>query len=207
MPGDVTVIDYGTGNLKSILSMLKRLGASSQVASSPSDLKDSKRLIIGGVGAFDDGVLNLRARNLIEPIKEAALDKRVPVLGICLGMQLLAETSEEGVLPGLALVKGRVRKFDFGAGATLRVPHIGWNYVEPSQQSPLMEGLPSEPRFYFVHSYHLELVEAAQALCTTEYGYRFQSGFQARNIAGVQFHPEKSHRFGKCLLRGFLSLA
>lgn len=200
----IGVIDYKMINLGSVLNMLKRVGATDvQVVSGPGDLKGIRKIIMPGVGHFDHAVHNLRRFDLWDALRIKVLEEEVPTLGICLGMQLMAESSEEGVEKGLGFIKGKVRKFSF-QDQPLKVPHIGWNEIQLAKASPLFDS-EGEKRFYFVHSYFMDLENEEEALCKTEYGHSFVSGFEKNNCIGVQFHPEKSHRYGMKLFEHFLT--
>ncbi len=201
----ITIIDYGIGNLGSIQNMLKKLGADSIVASDASAIKGATKLILPGVGAFDAGMSQLNASGLRAALDVAVLERKLPVAGICLGMQMMTEGSEEGQLPGLGWVPARTTRFVPAAGETLKIPHMGWNVVNKVKGSPVLDFLDSESRFYFVHSYHVRCRDREDALLTTQYGsITFDAAFELNNILGFQFHPEKSHRFGMALLKGFL---
>ena len=203
----ITVIDYGMGNLGSIVNMGKKAGGQFQVSGDPAVIARAEKLILPGVGAFDQGMTNLRERGLIPVLNECVLERRVPILGICLGVQLFTCRSEEGQLPGMGWIAGDTIRFKWAAGApALKVPHMGWNSIEPAKPDPLLADLPPEPRFYFVHSYHLCCDDAADVLTWTNYGHRFASAVQHGNVRGTQFHPEKSHKFGLALLKNFIAL-
>ena len=199
----VTIIDYGMGNLGSIANMIKKVGYSSEISSDPEVIKNAERLILPGVGKFDRAMRNLTDLNLTSLLKDMAKGN-TPILGICLGMQLLANSSEEGDLPGLGLISGSVKRFD--AHDELKVPHMGWNLINYSNESSLFEGFDTmgEARFYFVHSYKFVCDKAENILATTNYGDEFTCAVHKENIRGVQFHPEKSHLFGMRLLRNFI---
>ena len=202
----IKIIDYGIGNCGSIENMLHYLGAEAIVIDNPTELKDASAIILPGVGSFDHGV------RLIEPFRPT-LDlcinqKKIPFLGICLGMQLLFEKSDEGSLPGLGWLRGHVKKFCFSnviSSEHLVVPHMGWNEVSPVKDNPLLTPKNSKDRFYFVHSYHVEDVESSDVLALCNYGFDFVCAVQKDNIFGVQFHPEKSHKFGKQLFQNFIT--
>ena len=198
----ITIVDYGTGNLGSIRNMLKKLGFDSRIGGDPASIADAEKLILPGVGAFDAGMESLERSGMIPALNKRVLEDRVPVLGICLGMQLMAKSSAEGRRPGLGWVDAEVLRFRPGPRA-LKIPHMGWNRVQPVRGSPLTDGLPDEPRFYFVHSYHARCLRESDVLLTTLYGEPFHSAFASGNVYGVQFHPEKSHKFGMALLGNF----
>lgn len=200
----ITIVDYGMGNVGSILNMLRRIGAPARLAAGEDDIRSADKLILPGVGAFDPGMRQLNESGLVDALNERVLGDRVPVLGICLGMQLLTRGSTEGSLPGLGWVEGRTLRFSPPEnGERLKVPHMGWNLAEPAAGSLLFRGLESEPRFYFVHSYHVEVDDPAQVAATTHYGLTFPSAVECGHVMGVQFHPEKSHHYGMALLRNF----
>ncbi len=203
----VTIVDYGVGNLASIANMARKAGTNCVVSGDPNVLSTAERLILPGVGAFDRAMAKLEERGLIPVLTERAMERRVPTLGLCLGMQLFGRGSEEGSRPGLGWIAADNRRFQFAAPATtaLKVPHMGWNYIEPAAPAALLERLPPEPRFYFVHSYHLHCDDPSDVMCWTTYGYRFASGIHRGNVWGTQFHPEKSHAFGLALLKNFFS--
>lgn len=202
----IAVIDYGMGNIGSIRNMLSKIGVDVTVISDPDAIAAATRIILPGVGSFDHAMAKLRDMSLIEPLTARVIEDGVPFLGICLGMQLLTSGSDEGDLPGLGWVAGRTRRFDFqDLPTTLPVPHMGWNTVQESQSDHrLLADLPNDARFYFVHSYYVECDSPVDIVATTEYGIRFASVIGRRNIAGVQFHPEKSHRFGMKVLSSFV---
>lgn len=202
----LVVVDAGIGNLGAIPNMLKRIGASATITNERRVIAQADRLILPGVGAFDPAMQTLNDLGIVDALTEKAIVERVPVLGVCLGMQLLFERSEEGSLPGLGWISGRVVKFKLnGADRTLRIPHMGWNWVERANDAALFAGFEETPRFYFAHSYHVDPAEAADVAGWTEYGYRFAASVQHENIGGIQFHPEKSHRFGLKVFENFLA--
>ena len=203
----VIIVDYGVGNLASIANMARKAGTDCIISSDPAMVARADKLILPGVGAFDRGVSNLEQRGLIAALNERAVERRVPTLGLCLGMQLMGRGSEEGGRAGLGWLAADSVRFKFGGGApALKVPHMGWNYIEPAAPAALTSGLPPEPRFYFVHSYYLACDDPSDVMCWTTYGSRFASGIHRGNLWGTQFHPEKSHSFGLALLRNFLAL-
>ena len=202
----ISVVDYGVANLGSILNMLHKAGAQAEAVSTPDAIARAEKLILPGVGAFDHGMAALSERGLAEALKKRVACASVPLLGICLGMQLLGNSSEEGSLAGLGLIDGRCARFRFGDERPLKVPHMGWNVLAPKRASPLFKGLEENARFYFVHSYHLVCADASDVLATAHYGIEFTAVVQRGNVWGVQFHPEKSHRFGMTLLRNFAEM-
>lgn len=200
----ITIVDYGMGNLGSICNMFKRIGTAVEVTSDVDRIAAARKLLLPGVGAFDAAMSRIHERGLREVLDRKALNERIPVLGICLGMQLLTRSSEEGRLPGLGWVNATTRRFP--VNRDLPVPHMGWNLVRPATPSPLTTGLGDESRFYFVHSYYVRMEDETKAILTTTYGVPFHAALQDGNIYGAQFHPEKSHRFGMQLLRNFANL-
>ena len=200
----IAVVDYGVANLGSMLNMLRRLGTQAELASTPEDLARAEKIILPGVGAFDHGMSALRERGLVEPLRKKALEDKVPLLGVCLGMQLLGKGSEEGRLMGMGLLDAYCRRFRFPPESRERVPHMGWSRLSSrSRDNRLLHGLDEQARFYFVHSYHLVCNDDAAVLACAHYGMEFVAVVQAGNVCGAQFHPEKSHRFGMALLRNF----
>lgn len=200
------IIDYGVGNLNSIKNMIKKIGFEAVISSQIYDIDKASKLILPGVGSFEYGMNKLRNSSFFELLEKKVIKEKTPILGVCLGAQLLFETSEEGEnIKGLGWIRGNVRKFEKDHYPNLKIPHMGWNYVKSLKKSKLMNDMPSEPRFYFVHSYHFELTDRSSALMETEYGYPFISAVEKGNVLGVQFHPEKSHKFGKQLYYNFLS--
>jgi len=207
----IAVIDAGLGNIGSLLNMLDHLGIAARAARTPAELANADRLILPGVGAFDHGMARLHASGLLPTLEERVLREHIPVLGICLGMQLLGHSSEEGASAGLGWVPARTIRFDFGPDPKrLRIPHMGWNDVRPAAPGNLLDlgldDLGFGPRFYFVHSYHVVCDHAEDVAGITEHGIRFTAALQRGHIHGVQFHPEKSHRWGKLLLARFAAL-
>ena len=202
----LVVVDAGIGNLGAIPNMLKRVGAAATVTNSPDVIAQADRLILPGVGAFDPAMQTLNELGIVEVLAEKALVERVPVLGVCLGMQLMFSGSEEGQLPGLGWIPGRVVKFKPDLDdRTIRIPHMGWNYVEPVENAVLFAGFDGTPRFYFAHSYHVAPDDPGDVAGWTDYGQRFAASVQRDNIGGIQFHPEKSHRFGLRVFENFLA--
>ena len=200
----IAILDYGVGNLGSVQNMLRRAGLACVITRDPHVVQHASKIILPGVGAFDRAMTQLRASGLIEVLNEKAIVQKVPLLGICLGMQLLTQGSEEGQLPGLGYIPARAYRFPAHLG--LKVPHMGWNRVFKKQNNKLTEDLPSDARFYFVHSYHVLVEHEANSLLRCEYGLEFDAGIVQDNIFGAQFHPEKSHKFGRSLLTAFGAL-
>lgn len=202
---DVVIVDCGLGNVGSIQNMLKRIGAGARPSADPAEIRRAPRLILPGVGSFDAGMERLNKVGLTALLTELAVEARVPILGICLGMQLMARRSEEGAAPGLGWIQADVRRFNFSGNTqkALKVPHMGWNAVAVTRPTPLIDPA-EETRFYFVHSYHVCCDQKLDVLATTTYGTAFTSMFQVDNITGVQFHPEKSHQFGMALFEKWL---
>lgn len=198
----ITIVDYQMGNLGSILNMLKKIGQEAQVTADPALIEKADKLVLPGVGAFDAGMDKLERSGLVPLLNRRVLEDRVPTLGICLGMQLMTRSSEEGTSAGLGWIDAEALRFR-PADTALKVPHMGWNRVMPARPSPLTDELPEEPRFYFVHSFYVRCHDSADVLLTTPFGEPFASAFQRGNVWGVQFHPEKSHKFGMALLRNF----
>lgn len=199
----VSIVDYGLGNLGSVMSMLKRVGASSRLAKTADEIASSDRLILPGIGAFDTGMALLDQADLTPAITAFAATGK-PVLGICLGMQLLLNSSEEGSASGLGLIRGKTVRIPEGDG--VRVPHMGWNLVEAVRPDPLVAELPADSRFYFVHSYRVVPDDDNDVLAITRYGVPFASMIRSENVMGAQYHPEKSHAFGMRVLSNFAAL-
>ncbi len=199
----VAIIDYGLGNLGSIANMLKVIGEKSVITSDKTEIEAADKIILPGVGAFDAGMTRLQEAGLVEILKTQALEVKKPVLGICLGMQLLGRKSEEGSLPGLGLIPFDNLRFRLD-DTKLKVPHMGWDIVTFQQKNPLLEGLSGTQRYYFVHSFHAKCDSKDHVLMTCDYGYEFSAAVVSGNIYGVQFHPEKSHDFGMALLTNFV---
>lgn len=199
----ITIIDYGVGNLASIQNMLKKVGVASIISGKPDDVNRASKLILPGMGAFDNCMEKFQASGLREIIERSVFEEARPVLGICVGLQMYMESSEEGVLPGLGWIKGRTVRFDTAAmNEPHKVPNMGWLEIAGTRSSRLLQGL-DDARFYFAHSYHVSVDNRSDVLIEASYGYKFTCAIERENIVGVQFHPEKSHRFGMTLLKNF----
>jgi imidazole glycerol-phosphate synthase subunit HisH len=202
----IGVLDYGLGNFSSIIRMIEKAGGSAKRISTPKEILKAEKIILPGVGHFDRGMSQIVEGGLLEPLKERVIKQRIPLMGICLGMQLLCNHSDEGVLPGLRFVDANVRKFQALPGQNLKIPHMGWNSIQMTRSNPLIEATSDEQRFYFVHSYYVVPNAPDMVIATATHGVAFCAAFQSNNIFGVQFHPEKSHRFGMVLLKNFVNL-
>ena len=198
----ICIIDYGMGNLGSLVNMFKRIGASAQIVSDPELINRAEKLVLPGVGAFDSAMERINSNPaLINVLNRKVLHDKVPVLGICLGMQLITDSSEEGSMSGLGWIAGSASKFPILNN--LKVPHMGWNVALPNVKSRLTKNLSEEPRYYFVHSYCVQVKNPKHSIMRTHYGIDFDSAIGRDNIFGVQFHPEKSHSFGMQILKNF----
>lgn len=203
----IKVVDYGLGNVRAFLNVYKRLNISADVAKSAIDLKGASKIILPGVGSFDHAMELLQHSGMKEMLTDMVLSNGIPVLGICVGMQILAACSEEGQLEGLRWIGGSVCKLKpNGASELLRLPHMGWNDVEVVGSSKLFSGLETNARFYFLHSYYFKTDSQDSILATSDYGMRFSCAVNSGNIYGVQFHPEKSHQCGTQLLKNFAEM-
>jgi glutamine amidotransferase len=200
----ITIIDYGMGNLGSVVNMLRRVEAECEVTGDPVRIASASRILLPGVGAFDAAMERIDAAGIRQVLDDKALHQRVPVLGICLGMQLLTRGSEEGTRPGLGWIPADTRRLPGDLG--IKIPHMGWNVAERTRPCPLTARLDGETRFYFVHSYSVQTDDPHDTVLRTRYGVDFAAAIQRNNIMGAQFHPEKSHRFGMRLLRNFAEL-
>lgn len=202
----IAILDYGIGNLLSVKNMLDRAGARDVVITSKAeDVQAADKLVLPGVGHFDNGMRKLRASGLYDTLNEKVLEQKAPVIGICLGAQMLTKGSEEGTEPGLGWINAECRRFDQARmNEKLPVPHMGWADVTAKKNSALLTDVPAEPRYYFTHSYHIVCSDPSDELLTAHYGYDFTAAVQHDNIVGTQFHPEKSHKFGMHLLANFV---
>ena len=198
----ISIVNYGIGNIGSLLNMLRYIGVEANVENDPERLLMSKKLILPGVGSFDVAMNKINSiTGMKEILHTKAHKEQVPILGICLGMQLMANQSEEGDLKGLGWIPGKVKRFP--TNKDFKVPHMGWNSVEVSQKNNLTDSINKESRFYFVHSYYVELEDTVNSLLSTYHGIKFESGITLNNIYGLQFHPEKSHKYGMKILESF----
>ncbi|MBN2881016.1 imidazole glycerol phosphate synthase subunit HisH [Candidatus Woesearchaeota archaeon] len=201
----ITIIDYGMGNLGSIKNMIEKLGGEAEITSDVEIIKNATKLILPGVGSFDSGMTNLKSLGLIDVLNKKVLVEKTPILGICLGMQLISKSSEEGILPGLCWIDAQTIKFKLD-DKSLKIPHMGWNYIKIEKDTKLFSDALENSRFYFVHSYHVVCNDKNDILTTTEYGINFVSAVNRENIYATQFHPEKSHKFGMKIMKNFIEL-
>lgn len=203
----ITIVDYGMGNLGSVVNMFKKVGAQARISSDVEEIRHASKLLLPGVGAFDAAMQRINNMpGLLEVLNDKALKEKVPVLGICLGMQLLTLGSEEGVLPGLGWIAGRAHHFESRIDQMLKVPHMGWNVAKIVNETKLTEGFEGELRFYFVHSYYVLVEQQQCSMMKTSYGVDFDAAIHQDNIFGAQFHPEKSHKFGMRLFKNFAAI-
>ena len=200
----ITIVNYGLGNIAAFSNLYKRLNIPAKVARTAADLADAERIILPGVGAFDYAMGLLDASGMRETLDELVVRRKVPIVGICVGMQILADGSDEGVRKGLGWIPGRVRAFAGNeASKAMALPHMGWNDVAPAAGEALFRRLEDDARFYFLHSYFFECADPAHVVATADYGLQFSCAVRKDNVHGVQFHPEKSHHYGARLLKNF----
>lgn len=203
----ITIIDYGSGNIRAIGNIYDTLKIDYKIAKSPEEVIGAKKLFLPGVGAFDETISMLDKTGFREVLDFEVMQNKVPIIGICVGMQILAESSEEGKLPGLGYIRGKVRKIDASLlNQKPKLPHLGWNSIEIARQNALLKNIDSELGFYFLHSYYFECENQQDILTTTTYGKPFASAVNHNNVYGIQFHPEKSHHNGINLLHNFATL-
>jgi glutamine amidotransferase len=202
----IAIINYGLGNLSSIHNMCRRLAIDATITSDPNVITNASKLLLPGVGHFKRGMENLHNSGLKQLLDELVLEKKKPVLGICLGAQLMTKHSEEGDVEGLGWVDATTVRFDSSRINGLKIPHMGWSEITITDQNPLWSNLPIDPRFYFVHTYHFLFQEKEEVSATCSHSYDFACAFQKENIYGTQFHPEKSHKFGMKVLENFNKL-
>jgi imidazole glycerol-phosphate synthase subunit HisH len=199
----IRIVDYGIGNVLAIVNMFRSAGIQAEVTGDPDQLRSASRLILAGVGAFDAGMNNLRDRGLVPVLQEAVFERGIPVLGICLGMQLLMQGSDEGSATGLGWIEGRSVRIRGDGPVPVKVPHMGWNEVQPVRSSPLLRGLEHHGRFYFAHSFAVACANADDVVANAIHGAPFPAIVSHGRVSGVQFHPEKSHKYGRQLLTNF----
>jgi glutamine amidotransferase len=203
----IAIIDYGLGNIRAFVNVYERLNIPVSVAKTADDLRAVSKAILPGVGAFDHAMSKLNNSGMRDAIEKLVLDQELSILAVCVGMQMLAYSSEEGKLPGLGWIDGIVRKFDTcGLDSKIQVPHMGWNTIHPNNYCRLLANYSKDSRFYFLHSYYFQCNSQIDSTATTEYGIQFTSVLSNKNIYGVQFHPEKSHRWGTQILKNFADL-
>ena len=203
----ITIVDYGLGNIRAFLNVYRRLNIDAKTATTAAELEDATKVILPGVGAFDHAMERLAASGMRDVLDDLALRRRVPILGVCVGMQMLGRESEEGQRPGLGWIDGRVRAVaSLMRSAPLPVPHMGWNDVRPTTGNRLFDRIESPPRFYFLHSYYFQCDRDRDAIAVADYGTEFACAINSGNVYGVQFHPEKSHYFGAAVLKNFADL-
>jgi imidazole glycerol-phosphate synthase subunit HisH len=201
----IGILNYGLGNINSISNIIKHVGGENRIISKHDDIEGIKKLIIPGVGSFDHGMQGLHDGKWVELLNEMVNSESIKVLGICLGMQLMCKSSEEGKLSGLGWIDAKVEKFSFQNHDNKKIPHMGWNTIDVVKKSNLFSPEQNK-RFYFVHSYHVVCNDKKDISTTTDYGFNVTASFENKNVYGVQFHPEKSHRFGKELFKKFISI-
>ena len=202
----ITIIDYGVGNLNSIRNMLKKIGADSVISSQPADIESAEKLILPGIGSFEYGMKKLRSSAFFDTLQQKVLQNKTPILGVCLGAQLLLNGSEEGEpVPGLGWIEGKAVRFNQSLMAdNFKVPHMGWNELQIKKESRLFKDVRPDHRYYFVHAYHMACYHEADILAESNYSYNFVAAVEKQHIVGVQFHPEKSHKFGMKLYENFI---
>lgn len=232
----IVIVDYGMGNLRSILKKLEMIQVKAVISSKVEDIKSAEKLILPGVGHFGQGMKNIKEYGLLPILNTKVMEEKTPILGVCLGMQLFADWSEEGDAAGLGWIQGKIVRFHFNdvlqkfndvpqtlsndflernndsqkssvAIRKLSIPHVGWNTMDVRQDSAILKGISPSTRFYFTHSYHFEELEKEYVIATTSYGYDFPSVVKKNNIYGTQFHPEKSHLTGLKIYKNFINYA
>jgi imidazole glycerol-phosphate synthase subunit HisH len=203
----IVIIDYGLGNLNAFINIYKKLDIPIKIAKQASDLENATKIILPGVGAFDHAMTKLNESGMRSKLDELVFEAKLPVIGICVGMQILAKSSDEGILSGLGYIDGVVKKFDTsGFKQKTHLPHMGWNDIKPRSGEVLFKNLAEEPLFYFLHSYYFECNQVQNAIATATYGDEFVCAVNHENVFGVQFHPEKSHHYGVQLLKNFAEI-
>lgn len=199
----IAIVNYGVGNLASIKNMLKKIGCDCEMATDAETIYKASKIILPGIGAFDHCMSEFNKSGLRDVVTKKIIEEKTPVLGICVGLQMLMEGSEEGIEPGLGWIAGKTVKFQKEKVGDLKIPHMGWTNVRLEKESPLTENLEAHPRFYFVHSYHVVPENKSDELLSANYGYDFTAAVSRDNIYGAQFHPEKSHKYGMKILENF----
>jgi glutamine amidotransferase len=203
----IGIINYGLGNIKALANIYGKLGVPFVIVAQSDDLKRVNKIILPGVGAFDHALRLLEKSGMRQPLDQIVLNQRMPVLGVCVGMQMMADSSEEGALPGLGWISGVVKKFDASKlTSATRLPHMGWNTIQTVAKNGLLKNIEADSRFYFLHSYYFHCQSNDDVLAVTDYGGTFASAVHSGNIFGVQFHPEKSHQWGIQLLKNFAEI-
>ena len=203
----ITIIDYGVGNINAFVNVYKRVDVPVKIAKTAADLEGAEKLILPGVGHFDHAMNQLNNSGMREKLDDLVLNQKIPVIGICVGMQMMANNSDEGEVEGLKWIDATVKKFDeTKIHQVTRLPHMGWNTVKPVKDISLFQGLEKEAIFYFLHTYYFHCNQAQDILAVSEYGGEFASAAHHDNIFGIQFHPEKSHHYGEILLHNFAKL-
>lgn len=203
----ITLIDYGVGNIFAFQNVYKRLDIPTKIAKTTADLEDAQKLILPGVGAFDYAMAQLNSSGMRQKLDELVLEKKIPIIGICVGMQMMGNRSDEGTSEGLKWIDADILKFDESLILQrTKLPHMGWNDVSPKVEHPLFKGLEQEAIFYFLHSYYFKCNNTADSIAISDYGIPFTSAVNADNVYGIQFHPEKSHQYGEILLHNFAKL-
>ena len=203
----IKVLSYGSGNVKAITNIYKRLNVPCEIASTKEELMSAEKIIVPGVGAFDQTMLLLESSGMLDTLNSMVIDDQTPVLGVCVGMQVMANASQEGERPGLGWIDGDVREFDTSALTHKpKLPHMGWNSISPQKQLPILDGIDIDKGFYFLHSYYFSCTNEENSLTTSCYGIEFTSAVVSDNIYGFQFHPEKSHQNGITIFKNFWEL-
>ena len=202
----ILIIDYGMGNLGSVLNMFKKIGVKAKISSDLKEIREAKKILLPGVGSFDTAMKKINESGLLDVLNKKALIDKIPILGICLGMQLMTNSSEEGKLPGLGWIDAETINFKNKIPKKLKIPHMGWNTCSIVQKNELVKNYEDEIKFYFVHSYYVKVYNEKNSLMKTNYDLEFDSAIVKNNLFGAQFHPEKSHKFGMNLFKNFAKI-